>query len=175
MPDERYRVRLAEPAELVALPAIEQAASVLYGTVPGAAWLIDAPALDEATFRAAAEARRLWVAVDGDEEPVGFALVEDHDPDLHLRELDVHPDHGRRGLGRRLVEAVLDRGRSTGRRVTLTTFRDVPWNAPFYRRLGFHELPSTEWTPALRAVMDDERRAGFDLRERVVMARDTAS
>ncbi|MEM8930672.1 MAG: hypothetical protein AAGE94_05825, partial [Acidobacteriota bacterium] len=57
------------------MPRIEQAASRLYGTVPGAEWLIDAPTIDEATFRTAAIAGRLWIAVDPDETPVGFAQV----------------------------------------------------------------------------------------------------
>jgi hypothetical protein len=44
--------------------------------------------------------------------------------------------------------------------VTLTTFRDVPWNAPFYRRLGFEvvdELPS-----GLAAIRAHEAMAGDD-------------
>ena len=56
-----------------------------------------------------------------------------------------------------------------GQRVTLTTYRDVAWNAPFYRRLGFCELPTEQWTARLGAVMEEEQRAGFDLRQRVVM------
>jgi hypothetical protein len=27
------------------------------------------------------------------------------------------------------------------RRVSLSTFRKVPWNGPFYRKLGFREIP----------------------------------
>ena len=54
---------------------------------------------------------------------------------------------------------------STGRRaatngydaVTLTTFRDVPWNMPFDERLGFRVIPSAELVHARRAIVEDER------------------
>jgi hypothetical protein len=53
--------------------------------------------------------------------------------------------------------------------VTLTTFRAVPWNMPFYARLGFEEIPSGELTPALRSVINDEVRRGLDPRRRLAM------
>jgi len=55
--------------------------------------------------------------------------------------------------------------------VTLTTFRDVPWNMPFYERLGFEVVPTPALSPALRAVVDDETRRGLDPIRRVVMRR----
>jgi hypothetical protein len=53
--------------------------------------------------------------------------------------------------------------------LTLTTFRDVPWNMPFYARLGFEEIPPDGLSPALRSVLEDEARRGFDLARRVTM------
>ena len=44
--------------------------------------------------------------------------------------------------------------------VTLTTFRDVPWNAPFYRRVGFEVVDDP--TPGLAAVRAAERAEGLD-------------
>ena len=65
------------------------------------------------------------------------------DEALHLEELDVLPGHGRQGIGTRLVRALCDGARGRGiAAVTLCTFRDVPWNAPFYERLGFRILGS---------------------------------
>ena len=57
------------------------------------------------------------------------------------------------------------------RQVTLTTFRGVPWNMPFYARLGFEELPRAEWPPPLRAIVADEAARGLDPERRVVMIR----
>jgi hypothetical protein len=58
--------------------------------------------------------------------------------------------------------------------VTLCTFRDVPWNAPFYQRLGFRPLASDELTPALGERMRREAEAGLPLDLRVAMRFDAA-
>jgi GNAT superfamily N-acetyltransferase len=114
----------------------------------------------------------LWVAKE-DDRPVGFALVKVLEPQTaHLDELDVHPAHGRRGLGRRLVTAVCDWAAGEGREaVTLSTFRDVPWNMPFYMKLGFEIIPYDSLSPALTAIVADEARRGLDSDRRVVMRR----
>lgn len=80
--------------------------------------------------------------------PVGFAHVEVIEPlGAHLNEIDVHPDHGRRGIGTRLVTAVCNWAALAGYAfVTLTTFRDVRWNKLFYAKLGFLEVETAEPT-----------------------------
>jgi predicted N-acetyltransferase YhbS len=104
---------------------------------------------------------------------VGFAHVEILEPTVaHLEEIDVRPEHGRRGLGRRLVRAVCTWAESNGyQAVTLTTFRDVAFNMPFYARLGFEVIPSEELSTALRVVVQDETRRGLDPGRRVTMRR----
>ena len=116
--------------------------------------------------------RRLWVAL-ADDDPVGFAHVETIERNaVHLEEIDVHPGHGRHGLGTMLVLHVCRWAVSNGyESVTLTTFRDPPWNMPFYARLGFEVVPREELSSALRAVVDDESRRGLDASHRVVMRR----
>jgi GNAT superfamily N-acetyltransferase len=117
----------------------------------------------------------LWVALAGD-VPVGFAHVEVLEATVaHLEEIDVHPEHGRRGVGRRLVRAVCTWAETNGyRAVTLTTFRDVPFNMPFYARLGFDVIPPEELSAALRVVVQDETRRGLDAARRVAMRRTCA-
>jgi GNAT superfamily N-acetyltransferase len=114
----------------------------------------------------------LWVALAGN-APVGFAHVEIIDArTAHLEEIDVLPAHGRRGLGTRLVTEVCEWAASAGYdAVTLTTFRDVPWNRPFYERLGFRVVAGAELSAALRAIADDETRRGLDPSRRVAMER----
>jgi GNAT superfamily N-acetyltransferase len=116
---------------------------------------------------------RLWVALGNDDVPVGFAHVEVLEPAVaHLEEIDVHPDHGQRGLGTRLVMAICAWAATAGyRSMTLTTFRDVPWNMPFYAKLGFEVVPPDDLGLALRAVVRDETRRGLDPTRRVVMRR----
>ena len=75
--------------------------------------------------------------------------------------MSVRPTAGHQGRGRALVEAVCSWAAANGYpAVTLTTFRDVPWNAPFYSKLGFREL--TELTPGLEAIRSHERAIGDD-------------
>ena len=85
----------------------------------------------------------LWVARGPDREPIGFALVDLVDGQPHLEEIDVDPAHGRRGVGRALLEAVCAWAREAGHAaLSLTTFRDVAWNAPFYERAGSTRRPA---------------------------------
>jgi len=163
-----YRIVLARPRDLPSIAAIELAAAeLLRGHAPES---VLSEVTTDADLTAAQADERIWIALAG-ETPVGFAHVELLEPDrAHLEEIDVHPDHGRRGLGTRLVEAVRGWAQARGYRdVTLTTFRDVPWNMPFYAHLGFEEIPPDELTPALIAVVDDETRRGLDPARRVVM------
>jgi GNAT superfamily N-acetyltransferase len=96
---------------------------------------------------------------------VGFAMTEPLGEALHLEQLSVDPAFGRRGIGAALVEHVC--AAAGGRDVTLTTFRDVPWNMPFYERLGFIEaMPPSD---ALRRRIEEEAAAGLDPSSRVAM------
>ena len=114
----------------------------------------------------------MWVAL-ADDVPVGFAHVELIEANVaHLAEVDVHPDHGRRGLGAKLVLEVCNWAAANGyAAVTLTTFRDAPWNLPFYARLGFDVLSPEHVSASLRAIVEDETCRGLDPSRRVVMRR----
>ena len=108
--------------------------------------------------------------VDGD--PVGFALVGEVDGQAHLMEMDVDPDHGRRGIGGALLKAACDEAARRGyAAMTLTTLRDIPWNAPFYNRREFSELDEAQWGNELRGIIERERMLGFPMQLRVVMRR----
>ena len=92
----------------------------------------------------------------------------------HLDELDVLTSHGCQGIGRALVRAVVEWARSVGyRALTLTTFRDVPWNAPFYTRCGFRILAEHEQSIELAAIVRDEASRGLDPAARVIMGIET--
>jgi GNAT superfamily N-acetyltransferase len=165
-----YTVDLARHDDLPLIPAIELAAArLLAGHAPEA---VLAETTSQADLERARGEGHLWVAR-ANGHPVGFAHVKVLEPhSAHLDELDVHPDHGRRGLGRRLVTAVCDWALHAGLgAVTLSTFRDVPWNRPFYETLGFVVVPGDALSPALRAVVGNEARRGLDTSRRVVMRR----
>jgi GNAT superfamily N-acetyltransferase len=158
----------ASPADLPALAGIERAAARLFPPEDLA------PALAETTVPAATleEARasgRLFVARLGD-RPVGFLVACLLDGEPFIIELDVLPEHHRRGLGSALVRAIVGWAGARGLRgVTLTTFRHLPFNAPFYAKLGFVELPPAEQGPQLRARLAEEAEQGLDPAKRVAM------
>ena len=169
-----YTITLARPKDLAVLPAIELAAAgLLVGHAPAS--VLNETTSDE-VLKTAQRHGHLWVAL-ADDVPVGFAHIEVIEPAVaHLKEIDVHPQHGRRGLGTKLVRAICDWASAAGyHSVTLTTFRDVPWNMPLYARLGFEVIPSEALSPALRSVVQDETRRGLDPKRRVAMRRPCAS
>jgi GNAT superfamily N-acetyltransferase len=170
-----YRIAPARATDVPLLPAIELAASRLFVGYAAAEWIL-AQTTSEESFRRGQRLGRLWVAL-ADDVPIGFALVDVIEPaSAHLDELDVHPDHGRRGLGTRLVMAVCDWAARKGyASITLNTSRDVPWNMPFYARLGFEEVPLEEQTSALRALFAAETSRGLDPTQRLVMRRSLIS
>jgi GNAT superfamily N-acetyltransferase len=165
-----YLIVSARAQDLVRLPVIELAAAqLLRGLAPES---VLTETTSQGDLQRALREGHLWVAL-ADDSAVGFAHVELIETSAaHLEEIDVLPDHARRGLGTRLVMHVCRWAALAGYdAVTLTTFRDVLWNMPFYERLGFREIPPRELSPALRAVVQDETRRGLDPASRVVMRR----
>jgi GNAT superfamily N-acetyltransferase len=165
-----YTISPARPHDLTALYAIELAAArLLVGHAPES---VLAESTSVAEFEAAMAERHLWVALAGD-VPVGFAHIEVLEAgSAHLKEIDVLPEHGRCGLGARLVGAVCNWARDAGfEAVTLTTFREVPFNMPFYAKMGFAEIPADELNDTLRVILADEAGRGLDPAKRVAMWR----
>jgi GNAT superfamily N-acetyltransferase len=168
LPTRGYSIRTAQAEDIPALSAIELAASqLLRGHAPES---VLADTTEERTFADAARDGRLWVA-STENATVGFALVKMLAVDLpHLEEIDVDPSHGRRGVGTALVRAVCEWATISGYvMLTLTTFRAVPWNFPFYARLGFVEVLRESLRPELAAVVSEETDRGLDSDTRVVM------
>jgi GNAT superfamily N-acetyltransferase len=144
-PAATYRIRPARANEVGDLQNIDLASASLFRG-PG---LIDfgptgepCEPIPEDRLRKGFGEGLVWAVVDAREEMVGFALCSDRGEDLYLDQLSVLPAHGRRGLGSRLVRRALSEAESRAyKRVSLSTFRLVPWNGPFYHRLGFREIP----------------------------------
>lgn len=101
--------------------------------------------------------------------PIGFVVVGPLGGHLHVHQLSVRPEHGRRGFGTALLSAAVDDALVP---VTLTTFERVPWNAPWYLARGFERFDPAEWGPELCELVAGERAAGLDdLGPRVVLRR----
>ncbi len=89
-------------------------------------------------------------------QPVGFILTEPLDDALLSSKSPSHQARQQQGIGRMLLGGLSSARQMGYPAVTLTTFREVPWNAPFYTRLGFAMLD--ELTPARRAGLKGEQR-----------------
>ncbi|MDT6984272.1 GNAT family N-acetyltransferase [Streptomyces lusitanus] len=163
------RIRPAAPGELPALQDVERAAGAPFRDL-GMAEIADddPPALQELErYRAAG---RCWVAADERNDPVAYVTAEPVDGALHVEQVSVHPRAARRGVGRALLAHAAEHAREEGlSALTLTTFADVPWNAPYYARLGFRTLTGPDLTPGLRRIRAEEAAHGLDRWPRVCM------
>jgi GNAT superfamily N-acetyltransferase len=171
-----YEIGMSRPEELADLCEIEIAAAAMFPSEYLAPELRER-GLPLSFFEDVASAGRLWVVRTVEPvAPVGFAAVILLDGSAHLHELDVLPAHGRRGIGRALVLRVAQWARASGfAALTLSTFRDLPWNEPFYASLGFAEIADRDLGPEFRAAMLKEAEQGLDPGRRVAMRLDLAA
>jgi GNAT superfamily N-acetyltransferase len=160
-------IRVASLADLPTLREIERAAGESFRDLGMAAIADDEP-FTIAELTAYQRAGRAWVYGN---PAVAYLLVDEIDGYAHIEQVSVHPGHARQGIGRALIDPVGTWARSRGLTgLTLTTFAEVPWNAPYYERLGFRVI--TDLSPGLREVRAHEAAIGLDAWPRVVMRRD---
>lgn len=87
---------------------------------------------------------------------------------MHIDELDVLRAYQGRGIGRRLLSHAIDGARIRAFKVlSLTTFRKIPWNAPFYESLGFRDWDPKDAPASIRHALQKE--AAFGLQDRCAM------
>lgn len=164
-------IRLAKPDDLPLLPAIEASAAQLFaGTA--VAHLVDGPTTPLADLARSCRAGTLWVAdVDG---PVGFLMGSTIAGWLHLQEMSVAQVAQAQGHGTALMQAAIAAAPGLGcTRLSLTTDRLLPWNAPFYARLGFAIVADNDpmlpgWLASLPARV---AASGLDPARRCIMVR----
>ncbi|MFI7220189.1 GNAT family N-acetyltransferase [Micromonospora maritima] len=163
--------RTVRADELAEVQRIEVASGAPFREI-GMTRVADMPPLPLDALAAGQRAGRLRVAVDAADRPVAFALVDLVDGAAHVQQLSVDPAYARRGIGRRLLDEVA-RWAAAERlpALTLTTFRSVPWNGPYYARCGFRELDASGLTPGLVGLLLAEAALGLDPADRVAMRR----
>ncbi len=163
-------IREARPDELVAIAEIERAAGKLFDDWRDRVALDDGEPTPLPLHEEARARGDLFVAVGEGDAPVGLAFLGTLDGEGHLWELDVHPDHGRKGIGRALLAFVIETMRARGHPgVTLTTFREIPWNRPFYESAGFVVVEPDG--PGMRGTIAKEESLGLDFSQRCAMRR----
>lgn len=164
------RVRPATDQDCPLLPAIERSSGELFRQVPGLEWIADDTVQSAEQHRALiANGLALVAEVDGF-GLAGFLNGQPAADALHLWQIAVHRDLQRRGIGRLLIESAQRHATERGiNALTLTTFREIPWNEPFYRKLGFVTLDEADLNPRLQEIMAAEGRAGIPVARRCAM------
>lgn len=168
---ETIMIRHARVDDLPVLRELEQAAGALFRDLG-----MDAVADDEpptiADLTRFQQAGRALVAADTRDHPVAYLLIEPVDGYLHIEQVSVHPSHARQGLGRQLLDAADAWAEQHGLAgLTLTTYANVPWNGPYYERLGFRVLADEDMSEGLRSVRAHEAANGLDAWPRITMLR----
>jgi GNAT superfamily N-acetyltransferase len=142
----------------------------LFRAAPGLEWVATHGEVSADTYRPHIAAGAAWVAETADGRIVGFVAGEVAGDVMHVWELAVAAEAQGEGLGRPLMAAARDRARDLGlAAVTLTTFRDVPWNAPFYARLGYRVLAADELDARLAAILRAEVENDLPAEQRCAM------
>lgn len=164
------QIRATQPADVAILPSVERSAGAAFRQIPELAWIADDDVQSPERHLQLLAGGAAWVAVDDSDTPIGFLNGERLDGALHIWELAVRAEQQGRGIGRALIthakQWAVAQALTT---VTLTTFRALPWNEPFYHSLGFVTLQPHELSEALRLILAHEIDAGLPGERRCAM------
>lgn len=167
-------IRAAVEQDLPAIRAVERAAGVLF-TEAGMRFVGEMQPAGLDDLRRFVRDGRAWVYVDADDRPIAFVLADAVDGHGHVEQVSVHPDHAGHGFGRQLIDRTDEWAAEQGLSgLTLTTYVEVPWNGPYYERLGFRFIPDDQLTDGLRAIRAKETALGLDRWPRAAMIRPRA-
>ncbi len=169
------RIRRPGRDELEVLRSIERDPARAFDAIGMPEIAADEP-LPLEVLEAFQAAGRAWVAVDGQDFPLAYLLSDVIDACAHIEQVSVRATSARRGLGAELIEHLAALARDEGRpALTLTTFREVPWNAAYYRRLGFVVVEPADQGPQLRALVAHEAASIPSDAPRVAMRRSSSA
>jgi len=164
-----FTIRRARPADIPLLGPVERSAAQIFRSV-NLDFLTDGPTVDQTFLATMAQSNHLWVAVSRMDEPIGFVGGENIDGNFHLVEISVAKPFQGQGIGRFLMGQMTEAVRREGyRTITLTTYRDLPWNGRWYARMGFSEIPVLEMGPEYWQIWQIEARHGFNMGTRCLM------
>lgn len=168
-------LRFAELDEIEAVCAIEYEAAQRFATI-GMTGIADAQPMNADFVRRKIEASEIIVAVNDAARCVAFVMFAPLPTRFYIEELDVLTAWAGRRIGAALIERVNVLARHAGaQHLVLSTFRDVPWNAPYYRRLGFGVIGSDRLDAKLRAIRAAHVARGLDESKRVFMCREVGA
>lgn len=164
-------IRLATVGDLPQIGAIERRAASAFAEI-GYPQLAVGAEMPQALFRAGLTHGLLWVAVDPEDAPVGYALAALDDGFFYLEDISVDPDHQRQGIGDALVQQVIDHARFLYcPAVVLSTLEAAPWSGALYRKHGFLVADMSRLPDVLAARFEAETALGLPAEGRVIMVK----
>ncbi|CAI9398410.1 hypothetical protein ANOBCDAF_00034 [Pleomorphomonas sp. T1.2MG-36] len=163
-------IRAASERDADDLPDIERSSGAIFRGWAGLEWIADDDVQSPDQHLTLMSQGVALVAEDRERGAVGFLNGEMTPDGLHIWQIAVHLDWQGQGIGRMLIAEAGRIARESGAKaLTLTTFRDVPWNEPYYQRLGFHTLAEEAIPPRLLKVLENEGKAGIPVELRCAM------
>ncbi|HEY9236408.1 MULTISPECIES: GNAT family N-acetyltransferase [Phenylobacterium] len=163
------QIRPARPVEIGRVRDIERMSATRFLGTDLASIADDEPTDADTLARRIAEGGLLVAEEAG--VPVAFVMFREVESCAYVEQIDVLPSHAGRAIGAGLLDVVSALARDRGfLALTLSTFREVPFNAPYYRRLGFVEV--SDLTPAMADIRREHEARGLDETARLFMRRD---
>ncbi|KAF7911507.1 uncharacterized protein EAE98_011977 [Botrytis deweyae] len=149
-----HAIREARHEDIPLLADVERSAAQLFTcfNVP-----VDDSVLDSSLLMTMLKNHHLWVAVDGEDKPVGFLGGFKVDDDFHVAEVSVKMDNQRQGIGNSLMYRMMKDIKEEGfQAITLTTNKILPFNRPWYQSLGYIELEAKDVGNELTLLIEEE-------------------
>lgn len=162
-------LRNTTTADIPTLQTLEALAAQRFLAIPELAILAHSEVTDSQLHEQCIIQRLSWLVEDARGSVLGFCYAQELADSLYLAEISSHPAARGMGVGHMLVahtrKIAADRGLPG---VTLTTYRDIPWNAPWYQRQGFIVLEASSFCSELRDIVQSQA-AALKLLPRCVM------
>lgn len=158
-----YIIRKTELSDVEHLPLVERSAGSAFKSLPSLAWIADDSIMSAEEHNSLLATGLSWVALDFPSQTIcGFINAEIIEGEFYVREVSVSETHQKKGIGSKLFKAALTQAKSLGlSTATLTTFIDVPWNAPYYQRLGFVILTADALPQYLEQKLQAENQPDY--------------
>jgi ribosomal protein S18 acetylase RimI-like enzyme len=161
-----FKIRRAQSYDIPLLEYVERSAAEIFRTA-NLGFLADGDTVDPKALAAMSQASHLWVAVNRFDQPLGFVGGEYLSGNFHIVEISVAKEFQGKGVGKALMNTMVEHIRREGyKSITLTTYKNLPWNGPWYSRMGFFEVNAQDMGRAYLQILESE---GLDLRSRCVM------
>ncbi len=166
-----YIIRKTELSDVEYLPLVERCASSVFKSLPSLSWIADDSVMSAEEHKHILAKGLSWVAIDSLTQTIcGFINAEIIEGEFYIGEVSVSRNYQKKGIGSNLLETALTEAKSLGlSTATLTTFIDVPWNAPYYQRLGFVILTADILPQYLERKLQEEKSSGLPLDHRCAM------